>query len=103
MMLPEVDAKFSEFLITLGVGGVLAGFMFIFYRKDIKMYTELWKLQSEMLMNVVKENSASNVKLISLIESQERNSFRKGDIEVFIRQIVQESLSDRSEWRKDAH
>lgn len=98
----EMDAEFAKWLITLGVGGILAGFMFVFYRKDVKLYTELWKVQSEMLVTVVKENTASNIKLISLIENQERNSFRKGDIESFIRQAILESLS-QSERRKDAH
>lgn len=102
-MLPEVDAKFSEFLITLGVGGVLAGFMFVFYRKDIKMYTELWKLQSEMLMTVVKENTASNIKLIGLIESQERNGMRKGDIELIIQRVVTESLNQSSQSNRESN
>lgn len=92
----QMDAEFTKWLITLGVGGVLAGFMFVFYRKDVKLYTELWKVQSEMLITVVKENTASNIKLISLIENQERNTFRKTDIENIVRQVV-------GETRKDAH
>lgn len=73
-------ADFAKWLITLGVGGVLAAFMFVFYRKDVKMYTELWRAQTEMLMNVIRENTASNTKLIGLIETMERNWYRKGDI-----------------------
>lgn len=89
------DVEFTKWLITLGVGGVLAGFMFVFYRKDIKQYTELWKIQAELnrlqletMMSVVKDNTASNVKLITMIESQERNTLRKSDIEFLIAQQI---------------
>lgn len=75
-----VDAEFGKWLATLGVGGVLASFMFMFYRKDVKQYTELWRATAEMLMNTIKENTASNVKLIALIENYERNAVRKTDI-----------------------
>lgn len=76
-----IDAEFTKWLITLGVGGILAAFMFTFYRKDIKQFTELWKSTTEQLIGVVKDNTSSNVKLIGLIESQERNTFRKIDLE----------------------
>lgn len=76
-----INTEFSKWLITLGVGGILAGFMFVFYRKDMRQFTELWKLTTDQLMSIVKENTASNVKLIALIESQERNALRKTDIE----------------------
>jgi hypothetical protein len=85
------ESEFAKWLVTLGVGGVLAGFMFVFYRKDIKQYTELWKAQSErmdslinVVMLIVKDNTASNVKLITMLEAQERNSIRKDDIEGMI-------------------
>jgi len=80
----EVDTGFTEWLVSLGVGGILAAFMFTFYRKDVKQYTELWRVTAEQLMDVVKENTASNAKLIALIESQERNTLRKSDIESII-------------------
>lgn len=79
------DPEFAKWLATLGVGGVLAGLMFMFYRKDVKQYTELWKLTSEQLINVVKDNTASNVKLVNLIEIQERNMLRKEDIAHLVR------------------
>jgi hypothetical protein len=79
-----VDAEFTKWLVTLGVGGILAAFMFTFYRKDVKQYTELWRTTAEQLMGVVKENTASNTKLIALIENQERNTIRKSDIEALI-------------------
>jgi hypothetical protein len=78
------DPEFAKWVATLGVGGVLAGFMFAFYRKDIKQYTELWKHTAESMMIIIKENTASNTKLISMIENQERNNLRRTDI-AFIR------------------
>lgn len=77
----NIDLEFTKWLATLGIGGVLAAFMFTFYRKDVKQYTELWKAATDQLMFVIKENTASNIKLISLIENQEKNSIRLTDIE----------------------
>jgi len=85
-----MDATFIEWLATLGIGGILAGFMFVFYRKDVKQYTELWKLATEQFTTIVKENTASNVKLIALIENQERNTFRRSDIEGFFDKRIAE-------------
>jgi hypothetical protein len=87
----SVDAvEFTKWLVTLGVGGALAAFMFTFYRKDIKQYTELWKLSTDVLMQVVKDNTAASVKLVTLIENQERNALRKSDIESMIAQRIEE-------------
>lgn len=79
------DIEFVKWFATLGIGGVLAAFMFMFYRKDMQQYTELWRTTSELLMTVIKENTASNAKLISLIESQERNSLRMRDIDSLLK------------------
>ena len=79
-----MDPEFGKWLATLGIGGVLAGFMFMFYRKDVKQFTELWKATTDQLITVVKDNTSSNTKLISLIESQERNTMRKEDIAAII-------------------
>lgn len=85
----QVDAEFAKWFATLGIGGILAAFMFTFYRKDIKQYTDLWKNTSELLIGVVKENTASNIKLINLIESQERNTMRKSDIDVLLTKLTE--------------
>lgn len=82
------DPEFAKWVATLGVGGVLAGFMFAFYRKDIKQYTELWKMATDQMMQTVKDNTASNQKLITMIESQERNQLRRTDI-AFIKDHIQ--------------
>ena len=67
-----MSPEFLQWFATLGVGGVLAAFMFVFYRKDVKLYTEMWRGQSELLVSVVKENTASNVKLITVIDALHR-------------------------------
>jgi len=79
--MPAAEPEFIKWLVTLGVGGVLAGFMFVFYRKDIKQYTELWKITTDQMTTVVKENTASNTRLIAMLEVAERNALRKADIE----------------------
>ena len=86
----EVDSELIKWFATLGVGGVLAGFMFIYYRKDIKQYTELWKATADMLVSTIKENTASNVKLIALIENMERNQMRRDDIDKMVDKRMRE-------------
>lgn len=95
-----MDAEFAKWLATLGVGGVLAGLMFMFYRKDIKQYTELWRIATEQLTTIVKENTASNVKLIQLIEQQERNHIRKEDIVNLVNRACANYTPDRLDDRK---
>lgn len=82
------STAFLQWFATLGVGGVLAGFMFMFYRKDIKQYTELWKSTTEQLITLVKEVVASNTKLIAMLENLERNQMRKGDLADIRKQIT---------------
>jgi hypothetical protein len=90
MTVDQID--FSKWLITLGVGGILAGFMFMFYRKDIKQYTELWRINAEMMVSVIKENTASNIRLIALLESVERNQLRKEDIPRMVDRHLKETI-----------
>lgn len=63
-----MDAETMKYLVSLGVGGTLAGMMFLVYRKDMKANAESWRGQSEMLMVVVKENTAAITALIHLVE-----------------------------------
>lgn len=74
-----MDNEFIKWLAGLGVGGVLAGMLFMFYRKDVKQFTDLWKMQSdreaartEMLVDIVKDNTVSNVQLVEMIRSLHR-------------------------------
>ena len=59
---------------AIGQGGLAVAFvvLFHFYRKDVKGYTELWKSMSDALMAVVKENTASNTHLITLVDALHR-------------------------------
>jgi hypothetical protein len=75
-----MESELAKYFGTLGVGGAIAGLIFYFYRKDVKQYTDLWKNVTNELIGVVKDNTASNIKLIVLLENQERNSIRKTDI-----------------------
>lgn len=82
-----VSTEFAQWLVTLGVGGVLAAFMFVFYRKDVKQYTELWKAQAESMESLIRfvtevvlKNTESNTQLIVLIEEMKANQMRKADI-----------------------
>lgn len=68
------DQEFIKYLSTLGVGGAIAGIMFLVYRKDVKTFTDQWKGQSEMLMKVVTDNTAavtSNTKTIEALHARE--------------------------------
>ena len=62
------EVQIVNWLTTLGVGGALAAFMFLLYRRDIKQYTDLWKNTTDQLIGIVKENTESNVELKTLIE-----------------------------------
>jgi hypothetical protein len=67
-----MDAEAVKYLV--GQGGFAVAFLllFHFYRKDVKGYTDLWRGQSEALIGVVKENTASNIHLITLIDALHR-------------------------------
>ncbi len=87
---PPVNGDFLQWAATLGVGGILAALMFVFYRKDVQQYTELWKNTTDQLMIIVKDNTSSNIRLITLLENQERNALRKSDIEAFLDKRLRE-------------
>ena len=77
-----MDAEFLKQFANYGVGGVLGIVVLMFYRKDVRQFTELWKSQTEMLIDVVRENTESNVKLGIMIESLHRrldeNGYKRG-------------------------
>lgn len=94
-----VDPEFIKWGATLGVGGILAAFMFAFYRKDIQNYTQLWKITADQMITIVKENTESNTKLISMIESMERNNLRRTDIAVLKSHIMLEDQQRETNQR----
>jgi hypothetical protein len=89
-----LDPEFIKWFSTLGIGGVLAGFIFIFYRKDIKQYTELWHITTEQLMSIIKDNTSSNIRLITLLETHERNEIRISDIEKLVDYKIKNHVDD---------
>lgn len=73
-----MDAEFVKWMATLGVGGVLAAFMFHFYRKDVRTYTDQWRGQSEALMGVVKDNTAAVTEMNVAVKALHRRLDRNG-------------------------
>lgn len=67
-----MDSESVKFLASLGVGGVLAGAMFIVYRKDALAWQAAWHGQSQILVQVVKENTAAVTALISKLDERRR-------------------------------
>ena len=65
-----MESWLQQTLPTLGLGGILAAFMFYFYRKDVALYTSQWKGQSEQVIQVVKENTMAITKLSAQIDSE---------------------------------
>lgn len=90
-----MDTEFAKWLITLGVGGILAAFIFMFYRKDVKQFTELWKTQTDMLVNVIVKNTESNVELIGLIKAQKEPVITRAEVEQIIAKHVETTKSRR--------
>lgn len=72
-----MDVEFLKW--SIGQGGIAVAFvvLFHFYRKDVKSYTDLWREHSGVLMTVVRENTTSNVRLISLIDEIRRERREK--------------------------
>lgn len=74
-----MDQKQIEWFATLGVGGVVAAFMFMYYRRDVKYYTELWKEQAEanrevisQMLRVIQDNTSALTKLVTVVDSLHR-------------------------------
>ena len=67
-----MDAEFLRWAI--GQGGIAIAFvvLFHFYRKDVQSFTSQWQGQSEALIEVVRDNTASNTRLIVLIDALHR-------------------------------
>lgn len=57
-----------KFIGSLGLGGVLAWGMFLVYRKDSLVWQESWKGQQQLLVQVVKENTAAITALITKLD-----------------------------------
>lgn len=67
-----MDESLKAWFSTLGVNSALAVLMFYFYRKDANTYLELWRGQSEQLLQVVKENTKIITQLLERNREQDR-------------------------------
>lgn len=92
-----MDVEFMKWLATLGVGGVLAAFMFSFYRRDMRTCTQMWHGQSEQLMLVVKENTKAITENTLLVQALHR---RNDAIEIVLQQLGASQPSRRGESRQ---
>jgi hypothetical protein len=63
-----MDPEAMKYLAPLGVGGILAGMIFMVYRKDALRWIEDWKGQSQMLLKVVVDTTAAMTALVSKLE-----------------------------------
>lgn len=61
---PGVDAL-TQYLTQLGATGIIAAIIFFFYRRDFLKTNDTLKQQNDLLILVVRENSASNASLIA--------------------------------------
>ncbi len=68
-----------QWFATLGVNGILAGVMFYFYKQLNERFTdyvkaqhEEQKSQSKLLVEVVRENTASNTKVVTMVDAMHR-------------------------------
>jgi len=68
-----------QWFATLGVGGIVAAFMFMFYRQDVRKYLEMWQEQSKanreviaQVLGVIKDNTEVLGKLITTVDSLHR-------------------------------
>jgi len=75
-----MEIETLKWFATLGVGGVLAGMIFWFYRKDVREDREQWKGQSEMLVGVVKDNTAAITANTMTIQALHRRDDRIEDV-----------------------
>lgn len=63
-----MDNDTVKWFASLGVGGVLAGFMFLLYRKDSLQWQEAWRGQNVILVQVVKEVTVAVTTLTTYIK-----------------------------------
>jgi hypothetical protein len=74
-----MDSEMMKWLVQLGVGGVIAGLMFWAYRKDVKQFTELWRMQAELnfrqtdaMMALVRETTIAITRNTEVLKSLHR-------------------------------
>lgn len=91
--------KLVEYLASQGAVGVLGAVIFYFYRRDVKSYTTLWKTQSEVLLQVVKENTAAVV-LNTEVTRELRNDLHNTSLGVIRKEDLPQLVYDIMNMRK---
>ena len=71
-----MDAEMIKWISGLGVGGVLAGVIFAAYRKDMRAFAEQWKGQTEVLISVVRDNTAAFTRNTEVVQSLHAHMMR---------------------------
>lgn len=57
-----IDDEIAKWVIQGGSTALIAGLIFVAYRKDIKFYTDQWKGVTDMLVKVIQDNTAALVR-----------------------------------------
>lgn len=92
-MTPD-DTEFTKWLLSLGTGGAIAAILFIFYRKDQRQYTELWKAQAEL-------NLAQAKAMMELIERSAIIITQNTEVLKSLHRRLDNSDRDREEDRSE--
>ena len=73
------DQEFLKYLASLGVGGIIAGLMFAFYRRDVRIYHDQWHGQTVILMQLVRDNTVALTGLKSAVTALHHRLDRMND------------------------
>jgi hypothetical protein len=68
-----MDAELLKWLSPLGVGGVLAAFIFFFYRRDFLRERQNGVANLTLMRSLVENNTAAITKLVSGVEVLSRS------------------------------
>src|ERR1051325_966666 len=64
----RMNEELTKWFASLGIGGIIAAILFVFYRKDVRMYHNLWMGQSKILAELIKENTAAFIELRDCVQ-----------------------------------
>jgi hypothetical protein len=76
-----MNEELTKWFASLGIGGIIAAILFVFYRKDVRMYHNLWMGQSKILAELIKENTAAFIELRDCVQQlrERRQRQRRSD------------------------
>lgn len=74
-----MEAESMKWLASLGVGGAIAGFMFLYYRRDmlaayaqLNTLSEQWKQMNDRVLSVVIDETRLNSEMVTLLRALHR-------------------------------